>query len=95
MQEIIVLRFNLNEVKTIFGNKKAQIGSIFCRKSLYLVHSALQISKVKIYYTEAETAVEAVESQKSKTESKKIIRDGQILIIKNGKTFNALGAEMR
>jgi len=41
------------------------------------------------------TGVEAVESQKSKVESTKIIRDGQVLIIRDGKTFNLLGAEVR
>jgi hypothetical protein len=41
------------------------------------------------------TGVEAVESQKSKVESTKIIRDGQVLVIRDGKIFNLLGAEVR
>lgn len=38
------------------------------------------------------TGVENVSSQK---DVQKIIRDGQVLIIRDGKTFNALGAEMK
>ena len=43
---------------------------------------------------EGEEGVEEVESQKSKVE-RKVIRDGQLLIERNGKTFNAVGAEIR
>jgi len=41
------------------------------------------------------TEAEAVESQKSKVESKKIIRDGLLFIERDGKMYNALGAEVR
>lgn len=41
------------------------------------------------------TAVGEIDSQKSKVGSRKLLRDGQILIIKNGKFYNALGAEMK
>ena len=39
------------------------------------------------------TAVEQI--QGNNVQSTKVIRDGQILIIRDGKTYNALGAEMR
>ncbi len=34
-------------------------------------------------------------SQETKTDSQKLIRDGQILIIRDGKTYNALGIEIK
>jgi len=39
----------------------------------------------------AETDVETVESQKSKVESRKVLRGGQLLIIRNNQAFNPLG----
>ena len=41
------------------------------------------------------TDVESVESQKSKVESVKVIRDGQLLIIRDGKTYNVVGTVVR
>lgn len=37
---------------------------------------------------------EVVESQKSQVESRKLIRNGQLLIIRDGKTYNAIGARV-
>jgi hypothetical protein len=34
-------------------------------------------------------------SQEPKSDSQKLIRDGQILIIRDGKMYNALGVEMK
>ena len=34
-------------------------------------------------------------SQEPKSDSQKLIRDGQLLILKDGKMYNALGVEMK
>ena len=41
-----------------------------------------------------ETGIETVDSQKSKVESRKLLRDGQIIIIRDGKAFNVLGVRL-
>lgn len=40
------------------------------------------------------TGVETVEGRKSKVESEKVIRNGQLLIIRDGKTYNVLGTQL-
>ena len=49
------------------------------------------------YYEIDDTAIESLkdESRKSTVESKKLIRNGQVLIVREGKLFNLLGAEVR
>ena len=44
-----------------------------------------------------DTAIESLkdESRKSTVESKKLLRNGQVLIVRDGKLFNLLGAEVR
>ena len=51
-----------------------------------------QLRNVKIVTAGGATAVENVESQ---TKAVKVVRNGQILILRDGKTFNALGAEVK
>ena len=46
------------------------------------------------YYSNA-TAIGNVESEKSNVESRKIIRDGQLFIERDGKIYNALGVEVK
>ena len=41
------------------------------------------------------TGVEQTESQKSKVESQKLIRGGQLLILKDGKAYTLTGTEVR
>lgn len=41
------------------------------------------------------TAVGEIDSQKSKVGSRKLLRDGLLLIIRDGKTYNAQGVEVR
>ena len=43
---------------------------------------------------EAHSALDEI-SQESKTDSQKLIRDGQLLILKDGKTYNAFGIEIK
>lgn len=40
-------------------------------------------------------AVEAIENVESQAKAVKVVRDGQVLILRDGKTFNALGSEMK
>jgi len=40
------------------------------------------------------TGFDEVESQKSKVESRKMLRDGQLFIIRDGKTYSVTGAEV-
>ena len=53
---------------------------------------ALRIYKVA-FVKDAKTAIENTEA--TETKAIKVIRDGQIVILKNGKTYNALGAEIK
>ena len=46
------------------------------------------------FTTESMTAVENTHSQSSMTNAQKILRNGQLLIIRDGKTYNAMGKEM-
>ena len=41
------------------------------------------------------TDASALDSQKSKVGSRKLLRDGLLLIIRDGKTYNAQGVEVR
>lgn len=45
-----------------------------------------------VFHEEVATGIETVESQESKVESTKIMRDGQLYILRDGKTYNAQGA---
>ncbi len=57
---------------------------------------ALKADKVAMYYqgTGHAAAVEEVSGQKPATSTKKIVRNGQVLIEHNGKTYNLLGIEV-
>ena len=58
--------------------------------------SALQISQVKIYYEEKSepTAIDQITNDKSQM-TNKVIRNGMLLIERDGKLYNATGAEIR
>ena len=58
--------------------------------------SALQISQVKIYYEEKSepTAIDQITNDKSQM-TNKVIRNGILLIERDGKTYNATGAQVR
>ena len=47
------------------------------------------------FTTESMTAVENTHSQSATTSNQKILRDGQLLILKDGKTYNIMGAEIQ
>ena len=54
--------------------------------------SSFALRNVKITIPGSETNIDNIAAQGKTT---KIIRDGQILILRDGKTFNALGAEVK
>ena len=41
------------------------------------------------------TALEAANNQEPKAKSQKILRNGQLLILRDGKTYNVMGVEVR
>ena len=49
---------------------------------------------VKINNVDAPASIENTHSQSSMTNTQKIMRDGQLIIIRDGKTYNAIGQEM-
>jgi hypothetical protein len=49
---------------------------------------------VRINNVNAPTSIENTHSQSSMTNTQKIMRDGQLIIIRDGKTYNAIGQEM-
>ena len=50
----------------------------------------------KVYYTTGYTnSTEAISNTAANVNAVKVVRNGQVLILKNGKTFNALGAEVK
>jgi hypothetical protein len=61
-------------------------------KALYQADA--EWSKFSIVEEEGEEGIEQI-SQESKTKSQKLIRNGQLVIERDGKSFNALGAEMK
>ena len=54
--------------------------------------SSFSIRNVKILLPDSDTAIENVETG---TRAQKVIRDGQVLILRDGKTFNTVGTEIR
>ena len=54
-------------------------------------------STIHFTYGDIDNGVEdvVVESQKSKVESRKVVRDGQLLIIRDGRTYNAQGLQIK
>ena len=54
-------------------------------------------STINFTYGDIDNGVEdvVVESQKSKVESRKVVRDGQLLIIRDGRTYNAQGLQIK
>ncbi|MBQ4508348.1 MAG: leucine-rich repeat protein [Paludibacteraceae bacterium] len=55
----------------------------------------ISIYGAKWIVSEVTTGTEEVEGQKSKVESSKVLRDGQVLIIRDGKTYNMFGTEVK
>lgn len=53
--------------------------------------AAFSIKNVKLTYTPAT----GIDNANAEVKTTKIIRDGQILFVRDGKTFNALGAEVK
>lgn len=53
---------------------------------------AFFLRNIKLTVPDAETALEQVNAQSKVT---KVVRDGQVLFMRDGKTFNALGAEVK
>lgn len=47
------------------------------------------------FTTESMTAVENTHSQSATTSNQKLLRNGQLLILRDGKTYNTMGAEIR
>ncbi len=55
------------------------------------LNGSFAIRNVKVYVPNAETALDNVANQ---TKVQKVIRNGQVLFIRDGKAFNVLGAEL-
>lgn len=62
------------------------------RLMIYALPKPLNAYTTRVPYFMADTAIEELEQQSS---TEKIIRDGQVLIIKNGRTYNLLGQQVR
>lgn len=54
--------------------------------------ASFAIRNVKLYVPDDQTSISNVETS---TKAQKVIRDGQVYIVRDGKTFNALGTEMK
>ena len=69
-----------------FGEDEAGVGNDFrC-----FGHSVRLVQDVEVH-----TAIYDVKSQESNVESQKVLHDGQLLIVRNGKTYTMQGAEVR
>lgn len=91
---ILIYDFNGSQALYIWYNMFAiQLVSNDAKK-IYLADSVYDYGEV-VYYTATvgETAVENIQGEK--VQGSKFFRDGQLLIEKNGKIYNALGAEVR
>ena len=53
------------------------------------------IKNIKVDPKDIPSGIETVDSQKSKVESQKRIKDGQFIILREGKQYNAIGAEIK
>lgn len=53
------------------------------------------ITGINIEHEDLPTAIEAVQPAATISDSKKIFRDGQMLIIRDGKTYTLQGVEVR
>jgi len=70
-------------------------GFKFYQHPTNMLYPTLYVKGANPRYTDAEeTGVEVVESLKSKVESHKVLRDGQLVIIREGKTYSITGTEM-
>lgn len=74
-----------------FGEKPfTKLG--FMANPMVAESSSFSIRNVKILLPDSDTAIENVETG---TRAQKVIRDGQVLILRDGKTFNTVGTEIR
>ena len=53
------------------------------------------IKNIKVDPKDIPSGIETVESRKKKVESEKLIKDGQLIILREGKQYNAIGAEIK
>jgi len=72
------------------GNSHTISGSLLCENGYTYVLSAYDFT-----YGSQTTGIEGANSQELNAKSHKLIRDGQLLIIRENKTFNALGSEIK
>ena len=73
----------------IYGYSNVSLEDVYIRQAYFL-------PKTTFYYTEPTTGIESiVESRESKVESRKILHDGNLYILRDGKIFNAQGAQIR
>ena len=82
------LVIDLKQEKEGFDLTKARLLAIQCQPN----GAVFKISRV---YLEKKDEKSAVEYTTVNEKAVKVIRDGQVLILKNGKFYNALGAEVR
>lgn len=80
-----------DEANYAFGEKPfTKLG--FMANPMVAESSSFSIRNVKILLPDSDTAIENVETG---TRAQKVIRDGQVLILRDGKTFNTFGTEIR
>ncbi len=79
------------------GNIDEMVGCYYCGVALNTLDNPLTITMTedKAYLAEFEAATGVENVQGDKVQSTKFFRDGQLLIKKNGKIYNALGAEVK
>ena len=72
-------------------------GSVTVAEDATIIVDALNTkgTAIKVVLHKQKTAIDVIDSQKSKVESRKIIENGQLIIHANGKDYNAQGALIR
>ena len=80
------------------GNIDEMVGCYYCGTAVNTEDNPYTFTMTEdiAYLAEFEAKSEGIENvQSDKVQSTKILRDGQLLIEKNGKTYNATGAQVR
>ena len=79
-------------VDVLFEGKEAGVHEAYVRISSK--GAADKLVPMSVLCKDSETGIETVESRKTKVESRKLLRDGQIIILRDGKAFNVLGVQL-
>lgn len=90
-------RYGTYWTSTLYGEDQAyhiqfDLGYLYYENMHSVLTAYRSVRTVQPYQPQG---IDQVENRESKIENRKVVRDGQLLILRDDKTFNAIGAEVK